>query len=284
MTTALATTEQNPLARPEDNYRLSTDVAGICKQAVLKTASNIKGKKYVRVEGWQTIATAHGCLPSIRSVETTEDGIRAVAELRRIDSGGILAEAEGFVGNDESTWAGRPMFARRAMAQTRAISRVCRSAFAHVVVLMDAGLSTTPAEEMEGAMDAEVSETPSRASRKSTARKPASKPDAPEASGHGITGEEHVDCRVLRTSVKQGASGERYGVLVEFLGERKGEHWLNTFSKTIYANAEAEKGNVCIATISPGKNPQFLDVKAMQFPAPTATAEQPSAEEPNIEW
>ena len=34
------------------------------------------------------------------------------------------------------------------MAQTRAISRACRSAFAHVVVMMNAGLSTTPAEEV----------------------------------------------------------------------------------------------------------------------------------------
>jgi hypothetical protein len=34
------------------------------------------------------------------------------------------------------------------MAQTRAISRVCRSAFAFVVVLIDSDLSTTPAEEI----------------------------------------------------------------------------------------------------------------------------------------
>jgi len=34
------------------------------------------------------------------------------------------------------------------MAQTRAISRAGRSAFAHVVVMMKAGLATTPAEEM----------------------------------------------------------------------------------------------------------------------------------------
>jgi hypothetical protein len=50
-------------------------------------------------------------------------------------------------------WAKRPMFARRAMAQTRAISRACRSAFAHVVILIDRSLGTTPAEEMQGAYD-----------------------------------------------------------------------------------------------------------------------------------
>jgi hypothetical protein len=41
------------------------------------------------------------------------------------------------------------------MAQTRAISRVCRSAFAHVVVMMNANLSTTPAEEMDFAQPVE---------------------------------------------------------------------------------------------------------------------------------
>ncbi len=42
------------------------------------------------------------------------------------------------------------MYARRGMAQTRAISRVCRGVFAFVVVLMKAGLRTTPAEEIPG--------------------------------------------------------------------------------------------------------------------------------------
>ena len=40
------------------------------------------------------------------------------------------------------------MFARRGMAQTRANSRVCRTAFAFVVTLMKAGIETTPAEEI----------------------------------------------------------------------------------------------------------------------------------------
>jgi hypothetical protein len=65
-----------------------------------------------------------------------------------MSDGMVLSQAEGFVGNDEATWNNRPEYARRAMAQTRAISRACRSAFAHVVVMMNAGLSTTPAEEV----------------------------------------------------------------------------------------------------------------------------------------
>jgi hypothetical protein len=52
------------------------------------------------------------------------------------------------VGFSEKTWGNREEYAQRAMAQTRAISRACRSAFAFVVTMMDAGLETTPAEEV----------------------------------------------------------------------------------------------------------------------------------------
>jgi hypothetical protein len=65
-----------------------------------------------------------------------------------MDTGAVICEAEGFVGDDERTWSKRDEYAKRAMAQTRAISRACRSAFAFVVTMMDAGLETTPAEEV----------------------------------------------------------------------------------------------------------------------------------------
>lgn len=148
--------------------RQATDVAGVCKAIALKSSIEIQGRKYVRVEGWMSIATAHGCIASARDVEKVEGGFRAIGEIRRISDGAVLTTAEGFVGEDEPTWFGgvtmkwnkirkveeqvtlvkRPDYAIRAMTQTRAISRACRTAFAHVVVLMDAGLSTTPAEEV----------------------------------------------------------------------------------------------------------------------------------------
>lgn len=131
-----------------DTYRMSTDAANICGAIVKATAQSIQGKKYVKVEGWQAIAIAHGCTASSRDVEVIDGGIRAIGEIRRMTDGFVIATAEGFVGDDEKMWSGRPMYARRAMAQTRAISRACRSAFAHVVVMIDASLSTTPAEEM----------------------------------------------------------------------------------------------------------------------------------------
>ena len=136
-----------------DAYRQSTNAATLCRAIVLQTAQKIQGKRYVPCVGWQAIAVAHGCTASARAVEVVEGGVRAIGEVRRMDNGAVIAEAEGFVGDDEQMWAKRPTYARRAMAQTRAMSRACRSAFAHVVTMIDNDLGTTPAEEMVGVLD-----------------------------------------------------------------------------------------------------------------------------------
>ena len=155
----------NPVA----NIKASTDVAGACKEIVSKTAIQIQGVNYVRVEGWMAIATAHGCNLSAGDVKKVDGGYTAKGYVKRITDGLIIGEAEGFVGEDETSWFGgegeyydrklhkkikkmyqkKPDYAIRAFVQTRAMSRAARSVFAHVVVLMDAGLSTTPAEEMD---------------------------------------------------------------------------------------------------------------------------------------
>jgi hypothetical protein len=148
----LTTTEREPVAVAIDgatSFRASTNAAGLCAAIVKATAKPIQGRKYVAVEGWQSIAIAHGCTASARDVEKVDGGWKAIGEVRRMSDGRLIAQAEGFLGEDEKMWAGRPLFARRAMVQTRAISRACRSAFAHVVVMIDADLGTVPAEEME---------------------------------------------------------------------------------------------------------------------------------------
>lgn len=144
MSTEISVVESTALV----SHRAATNAAGLCRELVVKTASKIQGKRYVQVEGWQAIANTFGCVASAKNVERVEGGFRATGQVIRLSDGTVIAEAEGFVGDDEKTWASRPVFARRAMAQTRAMSRACRSAFAFVVTLMDAGLETTPAEEM----------------------------------------------------------------------------------------------------------------------------------------
>jgi hypothetical protein len=169
----------NELVKVEPNadvraYRAATEAAEICKEIVLATSSNIQGRRFVAVEGWQAIAVANGCVLSARDVEKVEGGVRAIGEVRRISDGQVIATGEGFVGEDEPTWFGgqtkngktlprRNDYAIRAMAQTRAMSRAGRTAFAHVVVMMKAGLATTPAEEMVyDGETGEVIETPQK--------------------------------------------------------------------------------------------------------------------------
>lgn len=131
-------------------HRRATDAASICRDIVVKTSHKIQGGKHVGIEGWQAIANVHGCVLCSGDVKVVDSGVSATGYVKRVSDGVVLSSAEGFVGDDERTWASRPEYARRAMAQTRAMSRAARSVFGHVVVLMDAGLSTTPAEEMPG--------------------------------------------------------------------------------------------------------------------------------------
>lgn len=105
----------------------------------------INGKKYVKVEGWTTLAVMMGVVA--REVKTTEaDGIyTAVVELVRMSDGACISRASAECG-EEKPWNARPRYARRSMAQTRATGKACRLAFSWVMSL--AGYEPTPLEEM----------------------------------------------------------------------------------------------------------------------------------------
>lgn len=153
--TALAVVQAEPVevAKAAELMKRASDVAGVCREIVLATAQDIKGKKHVKVEGWRSIAMAHGCAISTGEVRAEGNGFVSVGEVRRISDNKLVAKAEGYCGRDEAKWKNEPEFAIRAMAQTRAASRAGRTAFDYVVVMMNAGLSTTPAEEMEAVVD-----------------------------------------------------------------------------------------------------------------------------------
>ena len=133
------------------------NVASACKEIVSKETVSIQGKAYIKCQGWQAIAIAHGCFAGAEDAKREHDsqnehiGYSAKGYVRN-SNGQVISTGEGFVGFDETdrngnfTWKGRAEYAGRAMAQTRAISRACRSAFAHVAVMM--GYEATPAEEV----------------------------------------------------------------------------------------------------------------------------------------
>jgi hypothetical protein len=240
-------------------------VASVCKEIVTRTAQNIQGRKYVRVEGWQSVANAFGCVASAKDVERTETGFRAIGQVRRMDTGAVICEAEGFVGDDERTWAKRDEYAKRAMAQTRAISRACRSAFAFVVTMMDAGLETTPAEEVpqDGFADAPrpaspvryqaqskpaprmvdedvIDVTPERVEPKAPVRK--KQPAAAMEDGADWQTARFIKGNRQDKTSKAGKNYTQWGAFVEIEGSEKAE-WLNTINREVGETIDAlEKG------------------------------------------
>jgi hypothetical protein len=288
------------------HQRQATEIASICKDIVTRTAQNIQGRKYVRVEGWQSIANAYGCVASAKDVERVETGFRAIGQVRRMDTGAVICEAEGFVGDDERTWAKRDEYAKRAMAQTRAISRACRSAFAFIVTYMDAGLETTPAEEVphEGFSDGPrvITHTPS--TYKQTA-KPAPRivdedvidvepvrvePKAPIRKKQPVAAmDEGADWETARfikgnrqdKTSKAGKSYTQWGAFVEIDGADKAE-WLNTIDRDLGATVDA---------LAPGEN-VLLQVKVDDYgrklgairTADVPTKAEEKAADKDIEW
>lgn len=164
-----------------ESHRRATDAAGALKAMVLSQAMSIQGKRYIPVVCYQAIANAMGCVATAHDVKREETGFTAQGQVKRLADGAILSEGEGFVGDDEPKWAKGPEYARRSMAQTRAIGRACRAAFAFVVPMIDAGLSTTPYEEMDGVAQSGSIDPPAPVVRGNAAIRNALRPSPPAA-------------------------------------------------------------------------------------------------------
>ena len=106
------------------------------------------GKKHVMVEGWQFLASQFGLIPDIEWTKELDDGWEARCALRRLSDGQIVSHADAECRRSESNWKSSDSYAIRSMAETRAVSKVCRIALSSVMVM--AGFAATPAEEMSG--------------------------------------------------------------------------------------------------------------------------------------
>ncbi len=132
-------------------------------------------RRYVNVEGWQTLGAMRGLATITEWSRRTEDYQPLRTESKWVDApngkrrkevttvqegiggwearvklvnteGRIIGAAESECTWDEEVWSQRESNALRSMAQTRAIGKVYRGVFAFVMAL--AGYVTTPAEEM----------------------------------------------------------------------------------------------------------------------------------------
>ena len=155
----------NPQALVSGAAELAGQLAVIIAKQNL--ATTIKGKRFVNVEGWTTLATMLGV--TAREVSTIEqDGVYiATVELVRMSDQAVISRASAECGSPDELdkygkpiWSTRPRYARRSMAQTRATGKACRLAFSWIMSL--AGYEVTPAEEMLPVVEAEpVQQKPS---------------------------------------------------------------------------------------------------------------------------
>lgn len=175
-----------------------------------------------------------------------------------------------------------------AQAQTRAISRACRSAFAFVVTYMDAGLETTPAEEVpdEGFADAPhpkpaprlvdadvIDVEPVRVAKAEPIRK--KQPVAAMEDGADWQTARFIKGNRQDKTSKAGKKYTQWGAFVEIEGAEKAE-WLNTIDRDLGETVDA---------LENGEN-VLLQVKVDDYGRKLAairTADVPTKAEPKTE-
>jgi len=172
-------------SNPTDTIQAGTDIANVLKNVIdeQKLYSNIKGKKYVQVEGWTTLATILNLRPIITSTERLdkkdEVAYTAHCEVRDYEDR-IVGSADAMCSNKEGNWKGRDEYAIMSMSQTRSISKALRLPLGWIMTL--AGYSATPSEEMTGIQNRNKSR-PERPRRERNDKPP--KPNEPEGTVDG---------------------------------------------------------------------------------------------------
>lgn len=144
---------QEPKAQLKEARDRAKILVEVVKEQGLAQSFGANRKPHVQVEGWTFLASQFGLIPDIEWTRELENGWEARAVLRRLSDGVVITHAESECRRNEEKggsrrWEKANSYEIRSMAQTRATSKVCRNALSSVMVL--AGFSATPAEEMDG--------------------------------------------------------------------------------------------------------------------------------------
>lgn len=119
-----------------------------------KLYSNIKGKNYVEVEGWQFAGGMLGILPQVVEVKdlSTDKEVKWLAEVKlvNIKDGETVGRGYALCSNKEAKKKSFDEYAVLSMAETRAIGKAYRSTIGWVMKV--AGYEATPTEEMDSKM------------------------------------------------------------------------------------------------------------------------------------
>lgn len=142
------TTAQIELTNPSSIMSFATNIKELIVQNKLYT--DIKGKNYVNVEGWQIAGAFTGVFPVVESVENLSDGeiYKYRAEVSLYDqSGAKVGSGVAICTNKEAGKKNFDEYAIASMAQTRAVGKAFRMKIGWLLKI--AGYETTPAEEMD---------------------------------------------------------------------------------------------------------------------------------------
>jgi len=114
------------------------------------------GEQYLEFEDWQTVGRFYGLAAKVTNSRFIEfgdvKGWESHAVVINTNTGLEISAADAMCLSDEPNWSRKPLFQLRSMAQTRACAKSLRNVLAWVVVL--AGYKPTPAEEMQGVLEA----------------------------------------------------------------------------------------------------------------------------------
>jgi hypothetical protein len=137
------------LINKDSMLQLSNELSKLIREKGL--SSNIQGKQFVNVEGWQFAGASLGLMPIITNTQdlSNETTIKymATCEVRNINTGNVVATGIALCSNAEKTKRYFDEYAILSMAQTRAIGKAYRNLLAWL--MKAAGFEATPAEEMD---------------------------------------------------------------------------------------------------------------------------------------
>jgi hypothetical protein len=141
------------LINKDSMLQLSNELSKLIKEKGL--SSNIQGKQFVNVEGWQFAGASLGLMPIITDTKdlSNDSTIKymATCEVRNINTGNVVATGIALCSNAEKTKRYFDEYAILSMAQTRAIGKAYRNLLAWL--MKAAGFEATPAEEMDFAVE-----------------------------------------------------------------------------------------------------------------------------------
>jgi hypothetical protein len=144
-----ARVESYDIAKSDETLDLAKDLAKFIKENKLST--QVQGKEFVNVEGWQYAGSRLGIVPIVEQVlnVSNDQEIKYQAKVTLFDMRSQHTVGAGFAicSNKESGKKFYQEFAIASMAQTRAIGKAYRNILAWII--RAAGYEPTPAEEMD---------------------------------------------------------------------------------------------------------------------------------------